>query len=96
MFSKGYYITAELRVKDSHRIEEARLELSKLCQSTLNEPGCSIFQAHQDTADDRTFLLWERFDNEQAFKDHFDQEHTKQFVAKDLTEIVTFKQSDVF
>lgn len=96
MFNKGYYITAELRTKDSSRLEETKSELSKLCKATLTESGCTIFQAHQDHNQDTTFLLWERFDDEQAFKDHFEQEHTKQFIAKDLTEIVAFKQSDIF
>ncbi|GAA3915819.1 putative quinol monooxygenase [Litoribacillus peritrichatus] len=95
MFNNGYYITAELRVKDNNRLEEAKTELNKLCKASVTEPGCTIFQAHQDSEKESTFLLWERFENEQAFKDHFEQQHTKQFVAKELTEIIKFNQSDV-
>lgn len=95
MFNSGYYITAELRVKDNNRLEEAKTELNKLCKASVEEPGCTIFEAHQDNGQETTFLLWERFENEQAFKDHFEESHTKQFVEKELTEVVKFYQSDI-
>lgn len=94
-FSPGYYITAELRVKDKSWIAEARVALSILCSETLKEPGCSIFQLHQDTIEPSRFLLWERFDNEAAFKLHFEEPHTKAYVALGLTEVVQYFQTNV-
>ncbi|MGF6147762.1 Uncharacterised protein [Kingella potus] len=38
---------------------------------------------------------WERFDDEAAFKQHFDETHTKDYVALDLTEVVQYFVSDV-
>ena len=47
MFNPGYYITAELKVKESANISKARQHLQELCEETLREPGCSIFTLHQ-------------------------------------------------
>jgi quinol monooxygenase YgiN len=95
MFIPGYYITAELKVKDVSRVEEARSALSSLCEKTLEEPGCSIFQLHADSKEATRFLLWERFDDEAAFKRHFEESHTKEYVALGLTEVVQYFQTDV-
>lgn len=95
MFTTGYYITAELRVKDAARLDEARAALLELCRQTRREPGCSIFTLHQDPADPGRFLLWERFDDEAAFKAHFDAAHTRAYLALDLTEVVRFFRTDV-
>lgn len=95
MFEQGYFVTAELRVKPHASIQETRSALKTLCQDTLNEPGCSLFTLHHCQEDERRFLLWERFDDEAAFKAHFMEPHTQSFIARDLTEIVQFFQSNV-
>lgn len=87
MFLPGYYITAELKVKDTSRASEAKIALLKLCKETLKEEGCSIFELHQLTDDETRFLLWERFEDEAAFKLHFKLQHTKDYLALDLTDI---------
>lgn len=95
MLSPGYYITAELRVIDPQKIAEAEDALVALCAKTLTEPGCSIFQLHKDSRMPTRFLLWERFDDEVAFKRHFEEAHTKAYVALGLTELVQYFQTDV-
>ncbi len=95
MFSKGYYITAELKIKDMSRLDETVKETKKLCVESVKEPGCSIFIAHHDNKDSDKILLWERFDSESDFNYHFEQRHTKDFVSKDLTQIVQYSQSNV-
>lgn len=95
MFTKGYYVTAELKVKDPTKAEEAKFVLTKLCSETLKEKGCSIFELHQIEGDENRFLLWERFDDEQAFNRHFDLQHTKDYLASDYTEVVQFFKSSI-
>lgn len=94
-FTSGYYITAELRVKDGSKIREATDALKILCAETLKESGCSIFQLHQDITTPSRFILWEKFDDEAAFKIHFEEPHTKSYVSLELTEIVQYFQSNV-
>jgi quinol monooxygenase YgiN len=94
-FPPGYYITAELRVKEESQTKEAIDALTVLCAETLKEPGCSIFQLHQDATTPQRFILWERFDDETAFKRHFEESHTKAYVALNLTEVVQYFQTSV-
>ncbi|MEN9531706.1 MAG: hypothetical protein RIQ83_930 [Pseudomonadota bacterium] len=95
MFNSGYYITAELKVKEPANIGNACQYLKKLCEETLKEPGCSIFTLHQCVDDESRFLLWERFDSEDDFKFHFEQPHTQEYLKHDLTEVVQYFVSDV-
>jgi 4-carboxymuconolactone decarboxylase len=94
-FVQGYYITAELKVKDESRIQETKEALMLLCKETLTEPGCTLFTLHHDSKQATRFLLWERFNDEAAFKLHFEAPHTKEYVAKDLTEVVQYFQTDI-
>ena len=95
MFDKGYFITAELKVKNVERVSEAKSALKTLCEKTLKEPGCSLFTLHHCTENNDRFILWERFEDEAAFKQHFLEPHTKDYVDLDLTEVVQYFQSDV-
>ena len=94
-FAQGYYVTAELKVKIEGRLQEAKEALAQLCKKTLEESGCMLFTLHQDAKQPTRFLLWERFDDEAAFKLHFDAPHTKAYLAMDLTEVVQYFQTDV-
>lgn len=39
--------------------------------------------------------MWERFDDEDSFKKHFEYEHTKKYVSLDLTEVVQYFQTNI-
>ena len=90
MFEPGYYVTAELRLKDASRLETARQGLAELAEWTLTEPGCTIFVVHHDAAAPTRFVLWERFDDEAAFKRHLEGAHTQEFAALDLVEVAQY------
>lgn len=95
MFNQGYFITAELKVKNKDKILEAKAALANLCEKTLTEPGCNLFTLHQCSKNQDRFLLWERFENEAAFKQHFIEQHTKDYVDLGLTEVIQYFQTDV-
>lgn len=85
--NSGYLITAEIRatIDDSERVTAALRELQ---QQTLAEPGCQVFFIHQDKADKKRYMMWEQFDDEVAFKQHFEYAHTRDYLALSLTEVV--------
>ena len=95
MLTNGYFITAELQVKDLSRLMETKDALKILCEETLKEPGCNMFTLHQCQQMEGRFLLWERFEDEAAFQQHFVEQHTQDFVDQNLTEIVQFFQTDI-
>lgn len=92
---KGYYNTAILLVKDKSKIETTKIELKKLQEKTLNEDGCSIFSVQQSKDNASIFLLWERFENENAFQLHFELAHTKNYMKLNLTEVTHFYQTNL-
>ncbi len=95
MFTSGCYVTAELKVKDISKAKEAKLALIELCSETLKEDGCTIFELHQFDEDETRFLLWERFEDEDAFSLHFELDHTKKYLANDFTDIVQFFKTNI-
>ncbi len=95
MFEKGYFITAELKVKNKEMICKAKSALKILCEKTLKEPGCNLFTLHHCSDKEDRFILWERFEDEDAFKQHFIEQHTKDYVDLELTEVVRYFQTDV-
>ncbi len=90
MLEQGYFITAELRVKNPENVEHTKSQLTLLCQKTIEEPGCTLFSLHQCKSEPTRLLLWERFNSEEDYKIHFQQPHTLQYLAQDLTEIEQF------
>jgi len=95
MLERGYFVTAELKVKDGVAITEANEALQKLCKETIKEPGCNLFMLHKCLEDEQRFLLWERFDDEAAFNQHFVEQHTIEYIDLDLTEIVQYFTTDI-
>ncbi|MFT4103355.1 MAG: putative quinol monooxygenase [Burkholderiaceae bacterium] len=94
MFEPGYYVTAELRLKDVSKLQTVRQALAELAEWTLTEPGCTIFVVHHDATTPTRFVLWERFDDEAAFKRHLAGAHTQEFAALDLVEVAQYYVTD--
>ncbi|PSW18113.1 antibiotic biosynthesis monooxygenase [Photobacterium sanctipauli] len=88
MFEPGLFITAEIRVKAEVDLGEAKQAIAAFCQGMNSEPGCSMAVAHQDNSDPRRFILWERYDDEAAFQQHFNAAHTQHFIQLGITELV--------
>ena len=88
MFTSGYCVTAELKIKDETKIAEAKKALLELCVITRTEPGCRFFVLHQNLSNPMSLLLWECFDDEAALKAHFEYPHTKAYFARGLTEVL--------
>ncbi|GAA1081391.1 putative quinol monooxygenase [Nocardiopsis metallicus] len=83
-----YEVTARIRCTDPARATETRTALDVLVRKTRTEPGCLEFSAHEEAEAPGEFLLWEVFADEAAFREHFDHEHTRSYVARGLTEVV--------
>jgi len=87
-FPPGYYVTVELRLKDPSKLDIAKKALAELADKSLTEKGCSIFLVQYDVQTPTRIIVWERFDDEVASKNHFEELHTKSYSNLDLTEVV--------
>jgi quinol monooxygenase YgiN len=74
-----YVIVARWRPQDgaAAKIEEILRELVPECR---NEPGVLEFVANRSLDDPNEFLLYEQYEDEQAFKDHQQTPHFKRLV----------------
>lgn len=81
------WISAGLKVSADKSAEKAKQELQILQQQTVKEKGCIFFDVLQDKEDSNLFILWEEWINEDALKEHFNQPHTKAYLAQSLTEV---------
>ncbi|MEH6448720.1 MAG: putative quinol monooxygenase [Oleispira sp.] len=81
------WISAGLKVSKNKSAEQANEELQKLQQQTIQEKGCIFFDVLQHKEDPNKFTLWEEWVNEDALKEHFNQAHTKTYLALLLTEV---------
>ena len=88
MFTSGHYVTCELKVINATRCAAASSALTELSETTLkNETGCTIYTVQQDKSDPTRFVVWERFDDEAAFKRHLEQPYVKTFLASNVVEL---------
>lgn len=94
MFGPGYYVTAELKAKEGVEPEALRVALEELCNESLKEQGCTVFFSHQDNDNPAHFVLWERFEDEEAFKAHGQEAHTKKYGALGLSEMIRVMRSN--
>lgn len=85
---QNYGITAQIRVREGIDVAVAKKALNELAHATRTEAGCLQFDIQQEAQRPDHFVLWERFIDEAAFKQHFEMPHTKCYVDQNLTELV--------
>lgn len=86
--SSGFFVTAHLKSNDGKNLAEVKSALKAMCEATLKEPGCIQFDLLQDKKNESNFVLWEHFENEEAFKKHGEEAHTKKFISLGLIEMI--------
>jgi quinol monooxygenase YgiN len=93
---KKLWISAGLKVSADKTAEKAKQELLILQQQTIKEKGCIFFDVLQNKEDPNSFTLWEEWINEAALKEHFNQPHTKAYLAQSLTDIKYIEKLEKF
>ena len=88
MFKQGLFITAELRIKPESDLDAAIAAIHTFCDGMNSEKGCSMAVPLQDKKDPYRFIFWERYENQEAFEQHFQAEHTQRFIQSGLTDLV--------
>jgi quinol monooxygenase YgiN len=88
MLQSGLFITAEIRIKPEKELRHAITALYAFCRAMETEPGCSMALPLQDKEDPYRFILWERYDDKTAFEAHFQAQHTQDFIASGMTDLI--------
>ncbi len=81
-------ISAGIRATEGAELAVVKQELFKLEQATQHESGCYRFEINQRLDEPRHFTLWEIWEDEAALAAHFEAVHSKDYLAKNLSEVV--------
>ena len=65
-----FHINVWLTVKQPSDVAQVRELLAQACELSRSEPGCLRFEVFHSQNDQQRFLLCERWESEQAWKDH--------------------------
>ena len=74
-----FVVTAIWRAREGEEEHVAEI-LATNAALSRQEPGCRMFITHRAVDDPRTFLLYEQYDDEAAFKAHTETQHFKDHV----------------
>jgi (4S)-4-hydroxy-5-phosphonooxypentane-2,3-dione isomerase len=69
---------------------------TKLADASRAEPGCRMYVVHQHTENPRHFLVYEQYDNDEALQAHRDSAHFQQYAAKELPQLGTRVDGNLF
>jgi quinol monooxygenase YgiN len=72
----AYVVLAKWTAKPGEE-EAVAAAISALIEPSRAEPGNLLYQAHRDPQDPRTFLLYEQYTDEAAYRAHGESEHFK-------------------
>ena len=75
-FKDIFVVTAHLRAKQGKEAE-LRVALEQLVQDCDHHVGLLLYSVHQDASDPASFLFYEHYLSEKAFKDHLASEELK-------------------
>jgi quinol monooxygenase YgiN len=56
--------------------------LAEMLGCTRQEPGCTICELHQSSEDPTTWMVYERWRDQESFARHMEQPHTVRFVER--------------
>ena len=87
-----FFSTVELRAKPGE--VEALVEIGRrfVTACRQSEPGLKAIRFHQSVDDPAVFLVYETFENEAAFKAHFETRHFKTIIESELVPKVSKRE----
>ncbi len=91
----SYVICATWKAKPG---EEATIIdlLDRISRASVEEPGCLLFWVHRSIDDPSTFLLYEQYASEAAFKAHAASDHVRRFVLEDAVHRLESRKREPF
>lgn len=86
-----YYCTACIVATEGHSYGFVYDEYFKFLKNHVLGSGCIDFLIVPSNPDEKEFILWKIWKDEEAFKDNLAQQHTKDLFARKIVEIKRVK-----
>jgi quinol monooxygenase YgiN len=90
------YCTAVIQSTGKVPYAELTAALKKLCEQTVKEPGCILFQVVPLEKERERFALWEIWQDQAAFYAHHEQSYTKNFSKRSWIQLNFLKAQKRF
>jgi quinol monooxygenase YgiN len=90
-----FAVIARFQVKDGHVDEVIRL-LNEAAIPSRAEPGCHFYVANQDLSDPNLIVMYEQYDDEEAFQRHVESEHAQRIVAGQIVPLLESRRRETF
>jgi len=90
-----YVIVARWRPREGER-DRIEAILRELVREVRKEPGNLQFTAQRSNEDPAEFLLYEQYENEQAFRDHQQTPHFKRLVLEGAVPLLARRERQAF
>ena len=74
----AYCLAAKWTIKDGE-LDAVLGALRPLVEASRAEPGCLMYQAHQDPENSNVIFLYEQYADEAAYQAHAESEHFKTY-----------------
>lgn len=83
-----FAINVHLTVKNEADVAKVRDLLAECGRRSREEPGCASYEVCHSQSDPRFFMLIERWDSEQAWKDHRERNAVQQIYLPQVIPLV--------
>ena len=70
--------------------------LNQAAVPSLLEPGCHLYAANQDLSDPNLIVMYEQYDDADAFQRHLDSPHVQDLVAGKIVPLLTSRSRETF
>jgi quinol monooxygenase YgiN len=78
----AYVVIAKWTARED-QVPAVEAALRRLIAASRAEPGNLVYQCHRDPSEPRVFLLYEKYEDEDAFKAHAASAHFDEHAVRD-------------
>jgi quinol monooxygenase YgiN len=91
----AFVLNVRMTARDGEEDRAAEL-IKQLAAATQQEPGNVCWIGHRSTENPRTFMVYEQYDDEDAFKAHGQTEHFKTIGVEQLFPLMEGERERLF
>lgn len=70
--------------------------LNRAAVPSLAEPGCHLYTANQDASDPNLIVMYEQYDDADAFQRHLESPHVRDLVAGKIVPLLESRSRETF
>jgi quinol monooxygenase YgiN len=90
-----FAVIARFQVKPGH-VDEVVTLLNQAASPSRQEPGCHVYIANQDLTDPNLVVMYEVYDDPEAFQSHLDSQHFADIVADKVLPLLESRRRETF